>query len=90
GLLPQLSGTDKAYAIGAGDVLEVSVGQLQGISGQYAVRADGTLSVPLVGEVRVAGLTPTQLAALIADRLDANGIVSHPSATVVVALSQIK
>jgi hypothetical protein len=90
GLLPQLSGTDKAYAIGAGDVLEVSVGQLQGISGQYAVRADGTLSVPLVGEVRVAGLTPTQLAALIADRLDANGIVSHPSVTVVVAHSQIK
>jgi hypothetical protein len=82
GPMPQSPGMDREYAIGAEDVVQVWVNQLQGISGQYAVRPDGMISVPLIGDVRAAGLTTSQLEAVVADRLDANGIVSHPSVTV--------
>jgi VWFA-related protein len=71
-----------AYIVGAEDVLQVWVNQRQGISGQYAVRTDGMISVLLIWDVRAAGLTVSQLEAVIADRLEANGIVSHPSVTV--------
>jgi len=83
GLMPQAPVVDKAYIIGAEDMLQVSVSQLQGISGQYKVRADGVISVPIVGDIRTAGLTTSQLQAVIADRLE--GIINSPSVTVVVA-----
>jgi hypothetical protein len=85
GLITPPPGMDKAYIIGGEDVLQIRVGQLQGISGQYQVRADGVISVPLIGNIRASGLTTSELRAVIADRLDANGIINNPSVTVVVA-----
>jgi len=41
------------------------------------------ISVPIVGDIRTAGLTTSQLQAVIADRLE--GIINSPSVTVVVA-----
>jgi beta-lactamase regulating signal transducer with metallopeptidase domain len=82
GLMPSLPVADTAYIIGAGDVLQVWVNQQPGASGQYAVRADGMISVPFIGDIHTEGLTTSQLQAVIADRLEANGIVSHPSVTV--------
>ena len=76
---------DKAYIIGGEDVLQIRVDQLQGISGQYKVPVDGVISVPLIGNIRASGLTTSQLRAVIADRLDANGIIKNASVTVVVA-----
>jgi polysaccharide export outer membrane protein len=73
---------DRAYGIGAEDVLQVGVVQQQAISGPYSVRADGMISLPMIGDIRAMGLTASQLQAVIADRLEANGIVSHPSVTV--------
>jgi len=72
----------KAYIIGAEDAIQVSVVQQQGLSGQYLVRADGMISMPQIGDIRASGLTASQLQAVIADRLEARGIVSHPSVTV--------
>jgi beta-lactamase regulating signal transducer with metallopeptidase domain len=74
----------RAYTIGAEDVLQLWVLQQEGISGQYSVRADGMISVPLVGDIRAAGLTPSQMQAVIADRLEARGIANRPSVTVAV------
>ena len=71
----------KAYIIGAEDVIQVWVIQ-QGISGQYTVRVDGMISVAPIGDIRAAGLTTSQLQAVIADRLEARGNISHPSVTV--------
>jgi protein involved in polysaccharide export with SLBB domain len=75
---------DRAYTLGAEDVLEVGVNQQPGISGQYRVRADGMISMPRMGDIRASGLTTSQLQAVIADRLEANGIIGNPSVTVVV------
>jgi polysaccharide biosynthesis/export protein len=73
---------EKTFIIGAEDILQIWVVQQPGISGQYPVRPDGIISVPLVGDVRASGLTTEQLEASIAERLKANEILNDPSVTV--------
>jgi len=50
-----------AYAIGIGDVLEISVWKNNDLSATVPVRPDGRISVPLLGDVQAAGLTPLAL-----------------------------
>jgi polysaccharide export outer membrane protein len=50
------------YRIGAGDVLGIEVWKEPDASSPAApVRPDGKISLPMVGEVQAAGLTPTEL-----------------------------
>jgi len=49
------------YVIGPGDVLEVAVWDNTLISRTVPVRPDGKISLPLLHDVRAAGLTPMQL-----------------------------
>ncbi len=49
------------YIIGPNDVLNVAVFREKDWSGYYTVRTDGMITVALVGELKAAGLTPTQL-----------------------------
>jgi len=46
-----------AYRLGAGDQLRITVFNEADLTGQYIVGPQGTISYPLVGEVRAAGLT---------------------------------
>jgi VWFA-related protein len=71
---------DKAYVIGAEDVLRIRVAQLEAVTGTYTVRLDGAMSLPLIRNVTAAGLTTAQLEAVIADRLQE--YVVHPTVTV--------
>jgi polysaccharide biosynthesis/export protein len=49
------------YRIGAGDILQIVVWkELDASVPETVVRADGKISVPLVKEVEIAGLTPTE------------------------------
>lgn len=50
-----------SYKIGAEDVLEVRVWREAELSGQVRVRPDGKITLPLVGDVQAAGLTPAEL-----------------------------
>jgi polysaccharide export outer membrane protein len=50
-----------SYKIGAEDVLEVRVWREVELSGQVRVRPDGKITLPLVGDVQAAGLTPSEL-----------------------------
>lgn len=50
-----------SYILGPGDVLEVSVWGYPDLTRTVAVRPDGGVSLPLVGEVRAAGLSVAQL-----------------------------
>jgi polysaccharide biosynthesis/export protein len=82
---PALNGmapVEKTYVIGAEDVLQIWVIEQPGISMQYSVRPDGIISVPLVGDLKVTGLTTGQVEAAISDRLKANEILKDPSVTV--------
>lgn len=59
----------KDYIIGPEDVLEISVWRNEDLSKVVAVRPDGRISLPLIGEVVAVGKTPAQLKAEIAARL---------------------
>ena len=51
---------DQTYTLGAGDRLTVSVVNAPEYSGEQQVLVDGTLSVPLIGRISVAGMTLEQ------------------------------
>ena len=57
------------FLLGPEDVLEITVWRNQDLSRQTVVRPDGMVSMPLIGDVQASGMTATQLAAKIADRL---------------------
>jgi polysaccharide biosynthesis/export protein len=70
----------KAYVIGAEDVISIRVWREPENSGNFVVRPDGKVSVPLIGEVKAAGLTPEQLSASISQGLQK--VMVHPEVTV--------
>ena len=57
------------YVIGKEDVVDVSVWKSPELSLSIIVRPDGMISLPLIGEVRADGRTPTELKEEIEERL---------------------
>jgi polysaccharide export outer membrane protein len=73
------------YAIGNGDLLSISVFDVPELTREVRVSQSGTISIPLVPtRLHIAGLSETQAEQMIADVLQANGLVSHPEVGVVV------
>jgi polysaccharide biosynthesis/export protein len=71
-----------SYVIGADDVLLVSVWKEPDLTITLPVRPDGDISMPLLNDVPAAGLSPTQLAASITEKL--KKYVADPRVTVIV------
>ena len=71
-----------SYVIGADDVLLVSVWKEPDLTTTLPVRPDGNISLPLLNDVVAAGLSPTQLAASITEKL--KRFVADPRVTVVI------
>ncbi len=59
----------KSYLIGPEDVLMIRVYREPDLTGQVVVRPDGEITLPLVRDVRAAGLTPVQLQTSLAESL---------------------
>ena len=76
------SAPDKDYVIGSDDVLSVNVWQERELSLVIPVRPDGKISLPLVGELYVAGLTAGQVQDTIAQHL--KEYLEHPKVAVIV------
>jgi polysaccharide biosynthesis/export protein len=57
------------YVIGAEDVLQIRVWREPDLSGPVAVRPDGRISMPLIGDLQAGGITPLKLAEMIKDGL---------------------
>lgn len=72
----------KEYIIGPEDVLEITVWRNQDLSKVVAVRPDGRISMPLIGDVTAVGRTPSQLTEEIASRL--KEFKENPSIAIVV------
>lgn len=70
------------YVIGPEDILAVNVWKEPEISRTVPVRPDGKISLPLVGDMIVAGLTAQQLQASITQQL--RNYVSTPEVSVIV------
>lgn len=73
---------DDTFVIGNDDVLAINVWKEPDISRSIPVRSDGKISLPLVGEVQAAGLTPLNLEKDIAGKL--KNFISEPEVTVMV------
>jgi polysaccharide export outer membrane protein len=74
---------DDSFVIGNDDVLAINVWKEPDISRPTVpVRSDGKISLPLVGEVQAAGLTPLKLEKDIASKL--KNYISEPEVTVMV------
>jgi polysaccharide export outer membrane protein len=78
--LGQAPTQDKPYVISSEDVLTISVRDVPEASGDYLVRKDGFISYPLVGEVKVSGLSTTELEAKLAEGLKKE--IRNPEVTV--------
>lgn len=74
--------TDDSYRIGIEDELLISVWREPELSGQVVVRPDGVITVPLVNDIKVVGLSTPQLAKVLTDKL--RPFVTEPQVTVVV------
>jgi polysaccharide biosynthesis/export protein len=59
---------EEFYQIGAGDSLNINVWKEPTLSGTIKVRPDGYVTLPLINEVQVAGLTTGQLRKLLEEK----------------------
>lgn len=57
------------FVLGPEDVVVVNVWRNQDLSREVAVRPDGMISMPLIGDIQAAGISGDELAKAIAERL---------------------
>jgi polysaccharide export outer membrane protein len=71
-------------AIGEGDTVRVTVFQSPDLSVEGRVGADGAIPYPLLGQVKIAGLSTAAAGGRIADQLKRGGYLKNPQVTVAV------
>jgi polysaccharide export outer membrane protein len=70
------------YRIGPEDLLQITVWKNEALSREVPVRPDGMISLPLLNDVRAAGLTPMQLREALIKRL--SEYIPSPEVSVIV------
>jgi polysaccharide biosynthesis/export protein len=76
----------RPYTIGSDDLLDILVWKQPDVSGTIRVASDGTITVPLLGNVRAAGKTTDQLADVLTS--DFSKLIHNPRVTVRVSNPQ--
>jgi len=59
----------KRYILGAEDMITINVWHSPEFTGSHMIRPDGKITMPLIGEVEAAGLTPEAFGAAIQEKL---------------------
>ena len=75
-------GAPKDYVVGEGDLLRINIWREPELSQVVVVRPDGKISLPLLKEVRVSGMTPMQIQEFLTQKL--KSVVANPEVTVTV------
>jgi polysaccharide export outer membrane protein len=70
------------YVLGAGDVIKVTVFQQPELSLEVRIAESGMVSYPLIGAVRLGGLTGGQAERLLATRLRSGNFLQNPQISV--------
>ena len=78
-----LSAQQNDYTVGPQDVLTVTVYDQADLTGKYPVDGDGTLTFPLIGRVKVGGLSLRSVETELKKQL-ANGYLRNPQVSVAV------
>jgi polysaccharide biosynthesis/export protein len=74
----------REFVLGISDGIRIHVWDNPDLSTEASVRPDGTITMPLVGDLTAAGKTPSELRELIRERLTEYLKVEHSSITVAV------
>jgi polysaccharide export outer membrane protein len=79
---------DPSYIIGPMDILEIQVWKEPDFSRQALVRPDGKITLPLVGDLHVSGMTTMALKELLTEQL--KDFIDSPEVTVILVESHSK
>jgi polysaccharide export outer membrane protein len=79
---PGPKAVDDDYIIGPADVLAIDVWKDAELTRTVPVRPDGKISLPLIGELQVSGMTTSEVQRLVTERLQV--FISKPIVTVIV------
>ena len=66
------------YRVGTGDTLQIAVQDLEAADGEYTVDDSGKISLPMVKEIDVRGLTFREIGSKIEDQYRSAGILTSP------------
>jgi polysaccharide export outer membrane protein len=77
----QAANAAQDYQLANGDKVHISVFNEANLSGDYVVAPDGTITLPLAGQVKAAGLTIPQLQQSVVKTLS-QGYVQNPNVTI--------
>ncbi|MDB5315483.1 MAG: exopolysaccharide biosynthesis protein [Rhodospirillales bacterium] len=81
--LPELpEGGRSTYRLGAEDQVRVTVFDDTRLSGVYRIGQDGEISVPLVGRMRAAGMSPTELEQRLVREFRQRQLITTPAVAV--------
>jgi len=83
---PALAPLEATYRIAPMDTLSIKVFRMPDLSGDYDVDLMGQISMPLIGSVEAADLTPAQLHERLAQKLGAK-YLEHPDVSVAIKSS---
>jgi polysaccharide export outer membrane protein len=72
---------DSDYRMGTGDVLRITVYGQPDLTTEARVSEAGSITFPLIGDVKLAGITPAQGETEIAKRLSKGGFILEPFVT---------
>ena len=80
----QASAQAMREVIGPGDTIRITAYRNPDLTTEARLTDDGRVTVPLVGEMKLSGMTPDQAAKRIADRLKSGKYLNDPQITVAV------
>lgn len=81
GAVMDIAPTLSEYRMGVADKVRVTVFGEEALSGDFQVGANGSIALPLIGEVRASGLTTSEIQLTIARELAA-GYINDPRVSV--------
>ena len=76
--------TNRDYVLGAGDLVRISVYGSPDLLTEARLSAAGTITFPLIGEIKLGGASPTLSEKKIADLLEQGGFVKNAQVNLVV------
>lgn len=82
---PPIGGSPITGAIRARDLVSVQVDGEAGLSGQHIVAADGTITLPLAGAIKISGMTSAQATTAITNLYKRKNLLRNPQVTVTIA-----
>lgn len=75
-LVPAPGTSDYTYKLDYGDRITINIFNQPDLSGEYVLDGDGRFSMPLIGTVDAAGMTPAELEAHLIDRYKPDYLVN--------------